>query len=227
MAAAVVVLGALTYHQLGYWKDGVALFSHALSVTQRNYLAHQSLGMAFDSEGRVEEAIPQFEAAEALHDFPPAQVLNLGIYEERNRHAQGAINLYAKVISKSADPRYRANAWAQTGSCYLQLKDFDQARQSYENALQILPNDPAALLGSALLAERGGNITKAVDQLRQSVKVDANDVGFVLLANALRRDRTPQEAQAAEDQARKISTDVVAARMRAGQTEAFFGIANP
>ena len=224
LMAAAVVLGVLSYHQLGYWKDGVTLFSHALSVTQRNYLAHQSLGMAFDSEGRPEEAIPQFEAAEALHDFPPAQVLNIGIYEERNRHAQGAINLYAKVVSKSSDPHLRANAWAQTGSSYLQLKNYDQARQAYENALEILPDDPAALLGSALLAERGGDLTNAVDRLQRSVKADPNDVGFLLMASALRREQRPQEAKTAEEQARKISTDFASTQKRASQTEEFFGV---
>jgi tetratricopeptide (TPR) repeat protein len=224
-AAALLILGALTWHQLGYWKDGISLFSHALSVTQKNYLAHQSLGMAFDKEGRVQEAIPQFEAADALHEFPPSEVLNLGIYEQRNGHVDGAMGLYKKVTQRSSDPQLRANAWAQMATAAVQSKNYDQARQSYDNALQILPNDTASLLGSGLLAEHEGATAKAVDQLSRSMRADPSDVGLLLLAGALRRDHRLPEAQKADDLARTNSKDFALAQQRASQTEAFFGIA--
>jgi tetratricopeptide (TPR) repeat protein len=226
-AAMAIMLGALTWHQVGYWKDGIALFSHALSVTQKNYLAHQSLGMAFDKEGRVEEAIPQFDAADALHQFPPNEVLNLGIYEQRNGHLDGAVRLYNKVVLRSSDPQLRANAWSQMATASVQLKNYDRARQSYDNALQILPNDSASLMGSGLLAVHEGQTAKAVSQLGQSMKADPSDVGMLLLADALRRDHRLPEAQKAEDVARNMTKDFSVARQRASQTEKYFGIVDP
>ena len=221
-AVAALVLGSMTYHQLGHWKDGETLWRYTLSVTQKNYMAHQSLAMALDKQGRIDEAIPEFRAAEALHDFPPQQVLSLGIYEQRNGHVQDAIHLYQKVVRKSPDARLCSFAWSQTGSAYVQIKDFDQAKASFESALQINPDEPSAVLSIGLLAERGGDFSRAAGQLAHAMKVDPGDVGFLLLADVLRRGGRTQEAQAAEASARKISPDLSQAQRNAMQMQISF-----
>ncbi|MGH9494726.1 MAG: tetratricopeptide repeat protein [Candidatus Sulfotelmatobacter sp.] len=224
--AAVVLLGALTYHQLGYWKNGETLWRYVLSVTDKNYMAHQSLAMVLDQQGRVEEAIVHFRAAESLHVFPRQQVLNLGIYEQRNGHVQDAIELYQKVLRTSNEPGLQAMAWDQIASADVQIKNYDQARESYEKALHIRPDDAASWMGSGLLAERGGELQPAVVALTRSVQVEATDVGFLILADALRRDSRFQEAQQAEDMARKISRDFSQAQQSAGETLKFFDVSS-
>ncbi len=222
--AMLLILGALTYHQVGYWKDGVTLFRYTLSVTDKNYMAHQALAMALDKENRIEEAIPEFNAAEALHDFPLPQVLNLAIYEERNGHVDGAMKLYQKVLNKSPDPQLRATALDQVGSAEIKLKNYENAQQAYEGALQIRPEDPAALLGSGLLAERDGKNDVAVSQLTKSVNREPSDIGILLLAGALRRDHRLPEAHAAEEMAAKISRDLDRAQAAANQMEILFSV---
>jgi tetratricopeptide (TPR) repeat protein len=222
--AVLLILGALTYHQVGYWKDGITLFRYTLSITDKNYMAHQALAMALDKENRMEEAIPEFNAAEALHDFPLPQVLNLGIYEERNGHVDDAMRLYQKVLSKSPDPQLRGTALDQIGSAEIKLKNYENAQQAYESALQIRPDDPAALLGSGLLAERDGKNDVAVTQLAKSADREPSDIAILLLVGALRRDHRLQEAQAAEEMAAKISRDLSRARAGASQMEILFGV---
>jgi tetratricopeptide (TPR) repeat protein len=222
--AMLLILGALTYRQVEYWKDGVTLFRYTLSVTDKNYMAHQALAMALDKENRIEEAIPEFNAAEALHDFPLPQVLNLAIYEERNGHVDGAMKLYQKVLSQSPDPQLRATALDQVGSAEIKLKNYENAKQAYEGALQIRPEDSAALLGSGLLAERDGKNDIAVSQLTKSVNREPSDIAILLLAGALRRGHRLQEAQAAEAMAAKISRDLDRARAGATQMEILFGV---
>ena len=68
---AVTILSALTvctYFQLGYWKNRIALFSHALKVTDNNYVAHNNLGVAFFEKGKFDEAI--FHYKEILKIIP-------------------------------------------------------------------------------------------------------------------------------------------------------------
>ena len=166
-------------------------------------------------------------AAESLHEFPLPQVLSLGIYEQRNGHVLSAIELYQKVVRGTADRQLRAEAWSQIGSAYTQLKNYDEAKRAYENALQLRPDNAASLLGSGLLAERSGNASQAVIQLSHAVKVEPSDVGFLLLADALRREQRRPEAQAAEELAERISPDLNRAREGARQTEIFFGCALP
>jgi len=180
-----------------------------------------------DKQGRVEEAIPEFEAAEALHHYPLLQVLSMGIYLQRHGRVPDALDMYQKVLSRSTDPQLRATAWSQIGSANAQAKNYDQAKLSYENALQLNPKDASALVGSGLLAERNGHSGQAAAQLDRAVHIEPSDVGFLLLAHALLHDGRVQEAEATEELARKISPDLSQADKNATQAEIFFGCASP
>ncbi len=217
-------LGALTYRQLAYWRNGETLWRYTLSVTKDNYLAHDNLGMVLKQEGRVEEAIREFHIAASLHDYPPEQVLQLGIYEQRNGHVQEAIKEYMKALETSPDRELRASAWAQMGSADCQLKDFIHAEQSYERSLALNPNESGALMGTGMLARRDGNASLAVRQFSRAVKIDQTDIGLLSLADALRAAGQPDEAKAAEQVAEKISPDLAAARKSVDETYSLFGI---
>jgi tetratricopeptide (TPR) repeat protein len=226
-APAVVVLatlGALTYRQLAYWHDGETLWRYTLTVTRDNYLAHDNLAMVLDQQGRVEEAIREFHAAESLHDYPLGQVLSLGIYEQRNGHVQEAIAQYTKVYESSQDQKQRASAMDQRGLAYCQIKDYEQSMQSYQNALQLNPDETAALTGTGMLALRSGNSSLAVKQFSHAVKIEPTDVGLLFLADALREAGRSDEANATQQMAEKISQDFAAARKSVDETYQFFGV---
>src|SRR6185295_18811581 len=66
-AAAIVVAigvaigcGILSWRQIPVWKDGLTLFTHALAVTQDNFVAHDNLGVELDRRGRAEEALAHY-----------------------------------------------------------------------------------------------------------------------------------------------------------------------
>jgi protein O-mannosyl-transferase len=222
-ALVVLSLGALTYRQLGYWRDGETLWGYALTVTDRNYLAHANLAMVFNGEGKVDDAVREFQAAESLHDYSPAEKLKIGLYEQRNGHLQEAVEQYEKVSQGAASAELRAVACSQAGSVYAQMARYDQARLSYEKALQLQPGNASALVASALLAERSGQFAQAPDYLQRALKIEPSDVGYLLLADAFRHTGRMQEAQAADDLARKISPNLDAAKTNAAQTQHFFG----
>jgi tetratricopeptide (TPR) repeat protein len=221
--AVLATLGALTYHQLAYWHDGETLWKYALSVTDRNYVAHDNLAMVMDGEGRFDEAISEFRASEAIHDYPPEQIVKIGLYEQRHGHFQGAIEQYQKAAQPSIRPQMRAAILGQIGSAYAQMQNYDQAKVSYANALQVNPNDVEALLASGLLAERDGEYTRAVTQLDHAMKVETTDVGLLLLADALRHAGRAQDAETTEGIAQKVSPNLEEARKTAAQTQLFFG----
>ncbi|HUA13918.1 MAG TPA: tetratricopeptide repeat protein [Verrucomicrobiae bacterium] len=221
--AVILALGLLTCHQLGYWRDGETLWGYALTVTGPNYLAHDNLAMVMDGEGKYDEAIQQFHDAEALHTFTPDEILKIGMYEQTKGHPQGAIAQYQKAQQGTSDPTFRSNADIQMGTAYLQMASYDRAKQSYETALQLNPESPSALVGSALLQERDGNYEQAVTELTRALKLQPNDIGLLLLADAQRHAGHFQEAASTEDLARKISPDLDAARKNAVATQSFFG----
>jgi protein O-mannosyl-transferase len=221
------ILGCLTYRQLGYWHDDETLWRHALNVTERNYMAHNNLAIALAKQGRSEEAVVQFRAATALHKYPPGQILALAFYELRVGHPQEAIEECDSALRASGDPvdpKTQAVAWSEIGQAQLQLHDYDQAAESYQNALRLSPENGMALIGSGVLALRQEQPDVAVAQLAHAVKIDPSDVNFLLLAQALRRAGRPAEADSASTQAQKISSDLSQAQIAAGQFLSFAGL---
>ena len=48
----LIALAALSSHQISFWRDGVALWTHTLQVTRDNFVAHDNLGVELDALGR-------------------------------------------------------------------------------------------------------------------------------------------------------------------------------
>jgi tetratricopeptide (TPR) repeat protein len=226
--AVLVVLGSLTYHQLGYWHDSESLWRYTLSVTDGNYTAHSNLALALAKQGRPEEAIAHFRAGRALHKYPPGQVLGLCRYELHVGYSSYAIEECNSVLhdpeERTDDPKLQAAAWSGLGEAYLQLHRYDQAAENNQNSLRLNPDDDLALVGMAVLAMRQGQDDVAVAQLAHAVKVDPNDVNVLLFAQALRRAGRVAEADSAAAQVQKISTDLGQAQFDATQFLAFVGL---
>jgi Flp pilus assembly protein TadD len=81
-----------------------------------------------------------------------------------------------------------------------------------------------ALMGSGILALRQEQPDVAVAQLAHAVKIDPNDVNFLLFAQALRRAGRAAEADSVSAQVRKISPDLGQAQIAAGQFLSFAGL---
>ena len=82
-AAVIVVLGYgwTARAQVAYWKNNVALWTHATMVTLHvdEYDAHLSLGTTLGNQGRLDEAREHFAAAVSLRPQSDAARLSLGI----------------------------------------------------------------------------------------------------------------------------------------------------
>ncbi len=225
-AAAVLlfVLGCLTYHQLGYWRTDETLWRYTLSVTRRNYMAHDNLALALAKEGRSDEAVAEFRAAEALHRYPGKQVLVLALYEMRVGHAQEAIEDCDSVLHTSNDPQLLAVTWSELGQAHLELRHFDQAAESFQNALRLSPENEMALVGSGTLSLRSANWDAAVASFSQAAKLDPSAMNFLLLARSLRQAGRIGEAESAAAEARKISPNLNQDQIAAEQMLALVGL---
>jgi len=221
------LLGSLTHRQLGYWRDNETLWRYTLSVTERNYVAHNNLALALRQQGRSDEAIQEFRAGKALHHYPPPQILALALYELQTGHPQEAIEECDSVLRASADPvdpKTQAAASSEIGQAHMQLRHYDQAAESFQNALRLNSEEGMALMGSGVLALHQGRPEVAVTQLAHAVKVDPSDVNALLLAEALRRAGRAAEADSVAAQVQKMSPDVSQAQIAAGQFLSFAGL---
>lgn len=220
----VIIMGCLTHRQLGYWHDDETLWRYTLTVTERNYMAHDNLAIALAKQERSDEAVEQFQAANGLHQYPPVQVLALALYDLRVGHPQEAIKNCDSLLRRTTDPKVQAAAWSESGQAYLQLHRYDEAAEHYQTALKLNPDDAMGLIGSGVLALRQERADTAVTQLMRAVKVDPSDLNMLLLAQALRRAGRPADADSAFAQVQKISPDPAQAQSAAAQELAFAGL---
>jgi tetratricopeptide (TPR) repeat protein len=67
------------------------------------------------------------------------------------------------------------------GDIYIQRERYDDAQAEYQKALELSPNDPAALLGSASAYFRNGNISKTIETARLALNQLPEDPEINLL----------------------------------------------
>jgi protein O-mannosyl-transferase len=211
----LATLGTLTYRQIGYWHDSETLWRHALSVTDKNYTAHDGLAGVLAQKNRPDDAIAEYKAAGALHAYPSSEMVSIALYELAHGRVQEAIAQLQQAVGAAPDQPSRANALAVLGSAFMQSDDVAHARMAYSDALQQNADNPIALVGAGLLAERDGDDALAVAEISRAMHKEPTDVGYLLLAQALRHAGRLSAAAHAEMQAEGISHNISEARRSA------------
>ena len=200
-------LAVLTVRQVGYWHDSEALWSRAVAVTKDNFVAHVNLGESFLNQERTEEAAAQFRAAVQIRPRDPAAHLNLGTCERRGKRYAAALQEDQVVLRLTSDKSLRVYALVNMGTDYRHLKDYANARESYEEAIRQNPEAARAFIGLGLIAEKTGDPASAVKQYSRAVELEPSDVGYLLLAQALDKNGQRSAAQSAIHEAQRISPD--------------------
>jgi tetratricopeptide (TPR) repeat protein len=220
----LLTLGMLTRHQLTYWHDNEVLWRHALSITERNYTAHDALARDLARQGRMEEATVEFDAAYKLHAYTAPELVDIGFFLQTHGRAKDAIEQYQRALENSPDSKSRAVALTMLGSAFSQTGDFVDAKLSYAYALWETPENSVALVSSGLLAERDGDYPAAIERISHAMKVAPTDGGYLLLGQVLRRAGHQVEADEADAHAQLISRDLAKAKQTAVQVLASAGI---
>ena len=210
-----LLLGTLTYRQVGYWHDIPSFWVRTLALTRDNYVAHDTLGQFLASQGRTEEAAAHFRAAIDIRpDDLPAN-LNLGAYEHARGNLSAAIERYQMVTLYAADVGLRATAYGNLGSAYRQMGQLMKAKQCFEMALQLSPEKAMAMVGLGLIAQKNGDLPEAVRQYSHAIAVQPTDVGYLLLAGALQQEKRFDEAKAIFERVARLSPNLPEAQKTA------------
>ena len=218
-AAAVVVLaaGVLTDRQAATWHDSITLWSHALAVTQKNFVAHDQLAAELLARRRPDEAEAHLRSALALFPDDPMATLNLGVVYLGRRDWNRAGFQFEKVLDLSPDPDMRASAAMDLGEVFRAIGEYRRAYDSYQAVLRLQPGNATAHVAAGLVAEKMGEYDTAAREYAGAMKLAPTDVGCLLLARALRQQGKTAEAQAAQERAASLSRDLAAAQRAADE----------
>jgi Flp pilus assembly protein TadD len=172
--AAVTVISALmvcTWMQLQHWKNDRTLFEHALKVTANNYLAHDSLGNALAEQGKLDQAITQYNAALRIKPNSLNTHNNLGVAFLEGGDIDQAITHYNAALRLKSDSAETHN---NLGVAFFSIGQLNEAISHYLTALKLDPNFGKAHnnLGNALA--RKGKLDEAIVHYSRALEVRAN-----------------------------------------------------
>lgn len=171
VAAGVVIMfcSVLTWRQAGYWKDGVALFSRALEVTEGNWLAHHNLGWSLHHAGRLEEAREQF--MKTLEFYPSLIVAHYnlgrvardeGRLDEAHQHFKQALEI---------DPAFEL-AHVNIGLLHEKEGRILEARAYFDSVLALWPEFERVRFELATLLMQQQEFDAAMEHLEAILEVN-------------------------------------------------------
>jgi len=141
----IAVLSVLTVTQIRYWQNSYALYSHALAVVERNWLAHNNIGILLSQHNRNDEAIFHFQESVRLNPKGSEGFRNLGnSYQMAGRHSE-AIEAFRQALwinPNDVESHYRL------GFAYLLRGHSDLAYQEYRQLLRLDESRAGSLLDS-------------------------------------------------------------------------------
>src|SRR5579872_66525 len=199
-AAACAAWMVVSAVQLQYWRNSETLFRHALAVTTDNYVAYTNLGVALRSDGRVSEAVRDFEEAvrirplfvDARNDLGEALLVE-GRAAEAIQHLEDALH---------AKPDF-VDAHVNLGAAYDKLGRSAEAAQEFQAALKLQPDNAVAHAGlGAILADQG-QTDEGVRELQVALAIDPDyaaahfSLGLVMANSGRAADAVAQFSEAA------------------------------
>jgi tetratricopeptide (TPR) repeat protein len=210
-SAMLLLLAALTFRQVGYWRNGETLWKHALEVTDGNAIAEANLGTALFSMNHGDEALEHLRRAVAIDPGDFLAQLFLGINEGRHGNPQGAVAHLQIALQRPNDPDMVEMAYANLGNAYRNLRDYAHAQQNFRIALGMNPTDSGAAIGMGLIAQHDKNLPEAIHWYSQAMEGGhPNAVASLLMADALEKNGQISESKEAYQQAARFSRDLSA-----------------
>jgi tetratricopeptide (TPR) repeat protein len=174
LAAILVIssLAAVTWIQIRYWSNSITLYTHALQVTQNNFLAHYALGDIFAGKGNMNEAASHF--AEAVKIRPDKATLqnelgralaSQGRFDEAIPHLIQAL----KIKPNKAEAHYNAGLALAKKS----INHFAAAVQLHPALIQAQRKRSLEVMSAHFRRgkafEDNGDIDKAVKEYKQAL----------------------------------------------------------
>ncbi|RLC23122.1 MAG: hypothetical protein DRH21_07445 [Deltaproteobacteria bacterium] len=214
--SGMIILSALawqTFHQLGYWKNGITLFENAVKVTENNYNAQNNLGTAYCPVD-LDKAIYHYKAALKINSNFILALYNLGTVLSEKKDYENAVYYFNKALKinpKRTDVRMNlANVLFIKGKA-------DEAVSHY---IEILKTDSENAdahynLGYVLSTQR--HFKEAVFHYRQALRINPGYVkAHYFIGNILLKQGKTEEAFTHFSQAIKMDPDYVQAYNKVG-----------
>jgi len=159
----------LTLNQLKTWKNSDTLFTHALAVTENNWLAHLNLGEDLFANGKIDDAIAHYTKALEINPSFELAYLNLGTAFAKKGQIDDSIRYYHQALEMKKN---MPAAWLNLGNAYFRKGMLKKALLHYDKALELKPDYPNAYCGIGAVMAKKGDLLRATRAFKKALEID-------------------------------------------------------
>jgi Flp pilus assembly protein TadD len=208
--AICAVCAVLTWLQVGYWQDSVALFQHTVEVTGDNFVARYNLANALDARGDDAEAATQLVEAVRIRPNSGSAHAELGQIDAKlGRNDEALSQLQAAVRLEPDDARnhYRI------GLLLAAAGRTEDASAEFGNAIRLEPEDEEAHYNLGIARAIQGRVPEAAAEFEAAVRLRPDDANARFnFGMALANQGRMQEAVSQLSEAVRLKPDFDKAR---------------
>jgi len=180
-SAIIGVLGAITFVQVGYWRDTVTLFEHCAAATPDNVIVRMYLGTGLAQKGDAESALREFEAALRFEPDETRTFYNIGLMLASLGRTDEAIGYFNRVLERKPGDADTCMAlaliWTAKG-------DLERAVDSYRQGVKYNPEDAILRGAFGLMLLQLNRVDEGIRELEQSVRIKADSSAYCNLGIA-------------------------------------------
>jgi len=167
----VIASAALSWHQLGYWRDTVTLFKHTIQVTTDNYLIHNHLGVALGDKGSVDAAIEEFRESLRINPNYSDTHNSMGDALAKKGDLDAAVREYREALHLNPNFSFAHN---NLGTALANKGNLDAAIQEFHAALNINPDYLVAHNNLGIALANKGDLDAAIREIREALRINPN-----------------------------------------------------
>jgi len=201
ITATVVLLcscAALTWRQIGFWKDSVTIFQHTVDVTEGNYVACSILGDLYWGRGDRDKGLQLLQESLRINPF----------YEQ------------TKYLLKPAQRTHEI----ELGNELVRQKQWDEALAHFKAAEEIMPGFPDAHNGLGVVLKVQGRLSEAATEFREVLRLAPDSfMARRNLGNTLEAEGRLDEAASEFEAAIKLKPDYFGAHCDLAEVSAKLG----
>jgi len=175
LALAAVVCSAclvLTWLQVGYWRDSISLYQHAIDATTDNYVARFNLASVLEARGDTAEAVAQLRETVRIRPYFATAHAELGqllAKQGRAEEALGELQAAVRLKPDSADAHFRL------GSVLGTLGRTGDAAAEFSQAIRLQPENADAHYNLGIALAQADKLAEAEREFSATVRLRPED----------------------------------------------------